>query len=182
VTGPSDTLGRPELVKSWNKSTWKPQNNDLFNNKIHAIKNFLLSPSVANFIGKIPCYNKTPAEKKKIFGPFRFVKLKARFQCRPYQTHPLYALRMAIVGPAVRPIQVWPPAGRGLVWLGKALETLSKFSPNFDSFGITAPHSFGQIILTREALPSGSPELIPLSASPMKASPSHSSGTFRVRH
>ena len=59
--------------------TGKLPNNDPFNNEIPAIKNFLFSPSVVNFIVKKPCNNKNPALRNKIFGPFRFVK--ARFQC-----------------------------------------------------------------------------------------------------
>jgi hypothetical protein len=57
--------------------TGKHKNSDPFYNKIPAIKNFLLSPTVGNFIVKITCYNKNPAIKNKIFGPFKFVK--ARF-------------------------------------------------------------------------------------------------------
>jgi hypothetical protein len=64
----------------------KPQNNKPFNNEIPAIKYFLLSPSVVNFIVKIFCYNKHPAIKNKIFGPFRLVK--ARFQCMLNLSYP----------------------------------------------------------------------------------------------
>jgi hypothetical protein len=60
------------------QDTLKPHYNDPFNNKIPAIKNIILTPTLINFLVKKPCNNKIPAIKKKIFGPFRFVK--PRFQ------------------------------------------------------------------------------------------------------
>lgn len=42
----------------------------------------------------------------------------------------------AITGPAIRPVQLWPPAGHRVVGLGEALETLSKLNPIFDTFRI----------------------------------------------
>ena len=59
--------------------TLKPQYNDPFNNKIPAIKNLILSPSVVNFIVKRPSNNKIRVIKDKIFGPFRFVKPRFAF-------------------------------------------------------------------------------------------------------
>jgi hypothetical protein len=55
--------------------TLKPRYKDPFNNKILAIKNFILSLSVVSSIVTSPCNNKTPVIKNKIFGPFRFVIL-----------------------------------------------------------------------------------------------------------
>jgi len=42
----------------------------------------------------------------------------------------------AITGPAIRPVQLWPPAGHRVVGLGEALETRSKLNPIFDTFRI----------------------------------------------
>jgi hypothetical protein len=47
------------------------------------------------------------------------------------------ALRVAILGTAVRPVQGWPLAGSRVVRLGNALERISRFNPSFDTFGIT---------------------------------------------
>jgi hypothetical protein len=59
--------------------TLKLRYNNPFNNEIPAIKNLISNSSVVDFIVKSPSNDETPAIKNKIFGLFRFVKL--RFLC-----------------------------------------------------------------------------------------------------
>jgi hypothetical protein len=74
------TVGRASAsISLLFSNTLKPRYNDPFNNKIPAIKNLVLNPSIVNYILNKKCNNKTPVIKNKIFGPFRFVK--ARFLC-----------------------------------------------------------------------------------------------------
>jgi hypothetical protein len=44
---------------------------------------------------------------------------------------------------AIRPVQGWPPTGHRVVRVGKALKTLSKFNPVFDTVRITVPWAGG---------------------------------------
>jgi hypothetical protein len=60
---------RAPMTASSRVSTMKLWNNNPFNNEIAAIKNFILSSSVINFMIKIPCINKNLAIKNKIFVP-----------------------------------------------------------------------------------------------------------------
>jgi hypothetical protein len=76
--------------------TLKPQYNDPFSNTISAIKNLTSIPSIVNSLVKIPSNNKITDIKNKLFGPFRFIKL--RFPCTTF-LQPSGAHDLAFPGP-----------------------------------------------------------------------------------